>query len=104
MPQLKSTPRPWTFKRSHINDFHESGDARSWEDHDWPEWTSKVGTTQVTLARFMLERNMDPSSDDDQYLVLTQDEEEEEGNDEVINYWSEDDGDWFFNDEKRLPQ
>ena len=49
----------------------------------------------------MLERNMDPSSDDNQYLVLTQDEEEEEGNDEVINYWSEDDGDWFFNEVRR---
>jgi len=101
MPKLKSTPGPWTFKRSHINDFHELGDARSWEDHDWPEWTSKVGTTQVTLARFMLEHNMDPSSDDDQYLVLTQDEEEKEGNDEVINYWSEDDCDWFFNEVRR---
>ena len=27
MPQLKSTPRPWTFKRAHVNDFFESGDA-----------------------------------------------------------------------------
>nr|POF10252.1 hypothetical protein CFP56_49587 [Quercus suber] len=96
MPQLKSTLEPWTFKRSH--NFPESGDARSWEDHDWLEWTSKVGTPQVTPACFMLECDMDPSSNDDQYLVLTQDEEEEEGNDEVISYWSEDDGDWFFNE------
>ena len=59
MPQLKSTPRPWTFKRTHVNDFSESGDMGSWEDHDWPEWTSKVGITQVTSACFMLERNMD---------------------------------------------
>ena len=44
-PQLKSTPGPWTFKRAHINDFSESGDAGSWEDHDWPEWSSKVGRT-----------------------------------------------------------
>ena len=41
--------------------------------------------TQVTLACFMLESDMDLSSDDDEYLVLTQDEEEEEGDDEVIN-------------------
>ena len=98
MPQLKSTLGPWTFKRAHINDFSESGDAGSWEDHDWPEWSSKVGRTQVTPTRFMLERDMDPSYDDDQYLVLTQDEEEEEGDDEVINYWNEDDGNWFFDE------
>ena len=49
-----------------------------------------VRETQVTLARFMLERDMDPSFDDDQHLVLTQDEEEEEGDDGVISYWSED--------------
>ena len=51
MLQLKSTPRLWTFKMAHVNDFSESGDAGSWEDHDWLEWTSKVGTTQVTPAR-----------------------------------------------------
>ena len=45
MPQLKSTPKPWTFKSSHVNEFSESRDARSWEDYDWPKWTSKVGTT-----------------------------------------------------------
>ena len=55
----------------------------SQETQDLPKWTSKVGTTQVTPARFMLERNMDPSFDNDQYLVLTQNEEEE-GEDEVI--------------------
>ena len=44
-PQLKDAPRPWIFKRSHVNDFSKSGDAGSWEDHDWPKWTSKVGTT-----------------------------------------------------------
>ena len=48
------------------------------------------------LGHFNLECNMDCSSDDDQYLVLTKDEEEEEGDDGVISYWSEDDGDWFF--------
>jgi len=90
MPQLKSAPRPWTFKRANVNDFFESGDTRSWEDHDWSEWTLMVRETQVTLARFMLERDMDPSFDDDQHLVLTQDEEEEEGDDGVISYWSED--------------
>ena len=56
----------------------------------------KGGTTQVTLARLMLKRDMDLSSDDDQYLVLTQDEEENEGDNEVISYWSEDNDDWFF--------
>jgi len=86
MPQLKSTPRPRTFKGVHVNDFSESRDIGSWEDHDWLEWTLKVGTTQVTLARFMLKRNMDPSSYNDQYLVLTRDEEEGEGDDEVISY------------------
>ena len=34
MPQLKSAPRPWTFKRANVNDFFELGDTRSWEDHD----------------------------------------------------------------------
>ena len=48
MPQLKSTPGPWTFKRAHVNDFSKSRDVESWEDNDWPEWTSKVGTTQIT--------------------------------------------------------
>ena len=80
MPQLMSAPRPWTFKRAHVNNLFDVGDAGSWEDHDWPEWTLMVGATQVTPARFMLERNMDPLSDDDQYLVLTQEEENEEGN------------------------
>ena len=74
-PQLKSAPGPWTFKRSHVNDFSLLGDVGSWEDHDWPEWTSKVGTMQVTPARFMLERNMDPSSNGDQYLVMNKEEE-----------------------------
>jgi len=71
MPKLKSTLGPWTFKRAHVNYFSKLGDAGSWENHDWLEWTLKVGTSQVTLARFMLENNMDPSSDNDQYLVLT---------------------------------
>ena len=56
----------------------------SQETQDLPEWTSKVGTTQVTLAHFVLERDMDPSFNNDQYLVLTQNEEEE-GEDEVIS-------------------
>ena len=98
MPQLKSAPRPWTFKRANVNDFFESGDTRSWEDHDQSEWTLMVRETQVTLARFMLERDMDPSFDDDQHLVLTQDEEEEEGDDGVISYWSEDGKDQFFDE------
>ena len=34
MPQLKSAPGPWTFKRAHVNNFSESGDAGSWEDHN----------------------------------------------------------------------
>lgn len=50
IPQFKSTPRPWIFKRAHVNDFSELGDAGLWEDHDWLEWTLKVGTTQVTPA------------------------------------------------------
>nr|POE46259.1 hypothetical protein CFP56_54122 [Quercus suber] len=51
------------------------GDVGSWEDHDWPEWTLTIGATQVNPARFILERDMDPSSDDNQYLMLTLDEE-----------------------------
>ena len=82
-PQLKDAPGPWTFKRGHVSYFSKLGDAGSWEDHDWPEWTLKVGTTQVTLARFILECNIDPSSNDDQYLVKNK---EEEGNDEMISY------------------
>nr|POE49736.1 hypothetical protein CFP56_76672 [Quercus suber] len=92
MPKLKSTPRPWTFKKANVNDFFESGDMRSWKDHDWPEWTLLVRETQVTPAHFMLECDMDPSSDDDEHLVLTQDEEEEERDNGVISYWSEDGG------------
>ena len=47
----------------------------------------------------MLEHDMDPSFDnDDQYLVPTQNKEEEERDDEVISYWSEDDGDQFFDE------
>ena len=75
--------------RAHVNDFSKSGDAGSWEDHDWRGWTSKVGTTQVTPAYFMLERNMDPFSNDDQYLVMNK---KEEGDDEMISSWSGDDG------------
>nr|POE89245.1 hypothetical protein CFP56_69699 [Quercus suber] len=44
---------------------HDDRREGSWEDHDWLEWTSKMGTTQVTQARFMLECNIGPSSDDD---------------------------------------
>ena len=80
--QLKGALGPWTFKRAHVNNFSKLWDVGSWEDYDWPEWTSKVGTTQVTPARFMLERNMDPSSDDDQYLMTNK---EEEGDDEMIS-------------------
>ena len=96
MPQLMSAPRPWTFKRAHVNNLFDVGDAGSWEDHDWPEWTLMVGATQVTPARFILEQDVDPSSNDNQYLVLTLDEEEGEEDDGVISYWSEDDGDWFI--------
>ena len=96
--QLRGAPGPWTFKKVHVNDFFEFGDAGSWEDHDWPEWTLKVGTTQVILARFMLERNMDPSSDDDQYLMTNK---EEEGDDEMISCWSGDDSDWFLDEARR---
>ena len=95
MPQLKSAPGPWTFKRAHFNDFSKSGDTRSWEDHDWLECTLKVGTTQVALAHFMLECNMNSSSDDDQCLVVNK---EEEGDDEMISCWSGDDDDQFFNE------
>jgi len=82
MPQIKSALRPWFCKRAHVNDFSESGDVGLWEDHDWLEWASKVGTTQVALTRFMLERNMDLSFDDDQHLVMNK---EEEGDDEMIS-------------------
>ena len=86
LSQLRTTPRPWTFKRAHVNDFFELGNARSWEDHDQLEWTLIVGATQVTLACFMLEREADPSSDDDQYFVLAydEDEEEEENDDQIL--------------------
>ena len=54
--------------------------------------------TQVTLARFMLERNMDPFSNDNQYLMMN---DEEEGDDEMISYWSGDDGNWFLDEVRR---
>nr|POF05069.1 hypothetical protein CFP56_35630 [Quercus suber] len=60
---------------------------------------SMARATKVTSARFMLECDIDPHSDDNQYLVLAQDEErEKEEDDEVISYWSEDHGDWFFDE------
>ena len=77
MLYLRSTLEPWTCKRDPINDFSESGSIGSWKDHDWPKWTSTVGTAQITPAHFMLERDMDPPSNDDQYLVLAWDEVEE---------------------------
>ena len=64
LPQLKSAPGMWTLKKAHFNDYFELGDAGSWEDRDCLEWTSMVGVTQVTPAHFMLERNIDPSSND----------------------------------------
>ena len=57
-----------------------------------------MGTTQVTTARFMLERNKDPSFDDDQYLMMNK---EEERDDEMISCWSGDYGDWFFVEVRR---
>ena len=57
-----------------------------------------VGVTRVTSTHFMVEWNMDPSSHEDQYLVLTQDEEEQERDDGMISYWSEDDGEWIFDE------
>nr|POE86094.1 hypothetical protein CFP56_02461 [Quercus suber]POE86095.1 hypothetical protein CFP56_02462 [Quercus suber] len=80
-PQLRGAPRPWTFKRAHVNNFFESGEAGLWEDYDWLEWTLKVGTTQVIPARFMIERNIDLSSNDNQYFVTNK---EEEGDDEIL--------------------
>ena len=52
----------------------------------------------------MLECVTDPLLDDYQYLVLAQDEDEDEEGEEddgVISYYSEDNGDWFFNEEDR---
>ena len=52
----------------------------------------------------MLECDTNPLSDDYQYLVLAKDEdkdEEGEEDDGVISYQSEDNGDWFFNEEDR---
>ena len=74
------------------------GRCGSWEDQDQPEWTLKVGVTQVTLARFMLECNMDPFSNDNQYLMMN---DEEEGDDEMISYWSGDDGNQFLDEVRR---
>ena len=48
---------------------------------------------------------MDPPFDNNQHLVLAQEEEEEEEEEEeddgVISYWSEDDGDQFFDEEDK---
>ena len=85
------------FQEGRVNDISELGDAGLWEDHDQPKWTSKLGITQATLARFMLECDMDPSSDSYQYLVLTQNEGKE-GDDEMISCWNGDGNDQFFNE------
>ena len=82
MPQIKSALGPWTCKKAYVNDFSEYGDVGLWEDHDWLEWASNVGITQVALTHFMLEHNMDPSSDNDQHLMVNK---EEEGDDEMIS-------------------
>ena len=85
---LKHSPRPWTFTRTHVNDFFEMGNTGSWEDHDQPEWTSTVGTTQVALARVLIERDPAPPPDAARYFVLAQDKEENEEDDdeEEIGY------------------
>ena len=54
-----------------------------------------MGTTQVALARIMLECDMDPIFENNQYLMMNK---EEEGDDEMISCCSEDDGDWFFDE------
>ena len=36
LPQLRSTPRPWSIKRAYINDFSELENIEFWQDHDWP--------------------------------------------------------------------
>ena len=92
MLQLRSTHRPWTFRRAHVNDFSKLGNV----DHGR---TLTARATQVTPTRFMLERNMDPISNNDIYLVLTQDEGEER--DGVVSCWSEDDGNWFLDEARR---
>ena len=64
------------------------GNTGSWEDHDQPEWTSTVGTTQVALARVLIERDPAPPPDAARYFVLAQDKEEnkEDDDEEEIGY------------------
>ena len=91
---LKHTPRPWTFSRTHVNDFFEMGNAGSQEDHDQPEWTLTVGTTQVALARILIERDPTPPLDVARYFLAQDKEENEEDDDEEIGYQSGSDCDW----------
>ena len=51
----KDIPGPWTFTRSHVNYFSNVGSVGSWEDHDWPDWTSMVGITQIVPAHILIE-------------------------------------------------
>ena len=68
--QLRNALGPWTFKRAHVNNFFKIK-CRIVGGSRLAKLTSTVGTTQVTLTCFMLERDTDSPSDDDQYLVLT---------------------------------
>ena len=95
---LKHTPRPWTFMGAHVNDCSEMGNAGSQEDHDWPEWTSIVGTAQIAHARILIERDLHDAM---QYFVVAQDKEEDkEDDDEEISYWSGSDYDWPLDKEE----
>jgi len=60
---LEHVPRPWNFTRDHVNDFSEMGNVGSWEVHDWPKWTSTIGTMQVTPACILIKHDMTPSLD-----------------------------------------
>ena len=80
------------------------GNAELWKDHDWPNWTPTIGTTQITSTYFVIERDMDQRCDDDQYFVLAQDgDEEDEKDNRVTSYWSEDDCDWSFDKDNDIP-
>ena len=70
------------------------GNAGSQEDHDQPEWTSTVGTTQVAFARILIERDPAPPLDAARYFLAQDKEENEEDDDEEIGYQSGSDCDW----------
>lgn len=74
---LKNIHWSLTFTTAHVNDFSQIGSVRSWEDHDWSDWTLMVGTTQVIGTRILIEQDTTRPPEAEWYFVLAQDEDKD---------------------------